>query len=110
MGKGETGGKVAAPIFKQFMADALGDQPAIPFRIPNGLSLVRVDAKTGLLAQPGDGNVILEAFKEGTGPRAPEAPVFYDEPVAANENGDPLAPQTRRQTPTSLSSGTGGLY
>lgn len=110
MGKGETGGKVAAPIFKQFMAEALGDQPAIPFRIPNGLSLVRVDAKTGLLAQPGDGNVILEAFKEGTGPRAPEAPVFYDEPMAANENGDPLAPQTRRQTPTSLSSGTGGLY
>lgn len=110
MGKGETGGKVAAPIFKQFMADALGDQPAIPFRIPNGVNLVRVNAKTGLLAQPGDNNVILEAFKEGTGPRAPEAPIFYDAPIAANENGDPLAPPTRRQTPTSLSSGTGGLY
>lgn len=110
MGKGETGGKVAAPIFKQFMADALGDQPAIPFRIPNGMNLVRVHAKTGLLAQPGDDNVILEAFKEGTGPRAPEAPITYDEPIAANENGDPLAQPTRRRTPTSLSSGTGGLY
>ena len=110
MGRGETGGKVAAPIFKQFMADALGDQPAIPFRIPNGVNLVRVNAKSGLLAQPGDDNVILEAFKEGTGPRVPDAPIFYDEPMAANENGDPLASTTRRQVPTSLSSGTGGLY
>ena len=63
LGQGEAGGKVAAPIFGEFMAEALKDEPAIPFRVPSGISLVRVNAKTGRPAGPGDSNVILEAFK-----------------------------------------------
>ena len=47
---------------------ALKNKPAIPFRIPSGIHLVRVDAATGLPAQPGDKNVIFEAFKPGTAP------------------------------------------
>jgi penicillin-binding protein 1A len=68
LGWGETGSSVAAPIFRDFMAAALQGQPAIPFRIPPGIRLVRVNAKTGLLAQPGDRVVIREAFKPGTEP------------------------------------------
>jgi penicillin-binding protein 1A len=45
------------------MAEALKDQPAIPFRIPPGIRLVRLNAETGELARPGDRNVMLEAFK-----------------------------------------------
>ena len=45
---------MAAPIFKDIMAAALGDKPAIPFRIPSGVRLVRVAAATGLPAKPGD--------------------------------------------------------
>ncbi|MEK7266834.1 MAG: penicillin-binding protein 1A [Pseudomonadota bacterium] len=63
LGQGEAGGRVAAPIFGDFMAAALKDQPGVPFRIPSGIRLVRVNAKTGRPAGPGDGNVILEAFK-----------------------------------------------
>ncbi|MEL7490716.1 MAG: penicillin-binding protein 1A [Pseudomonadota bacterium] len=63
LGRGEAGGTVAAPIFAEFMADALKEEPAIPFRVPSGIRLVRVNAKTGKPAGPGDGNVILEAFK-----------------------------------------------
>lgn len=63
LGQGEAGGRVAAPIFGEFMAAALKDQPGIPFRIPSGIRLVRVNAKTGQPAGPGDPNVILEAFK-----------------------------------------------
>ncbi len=63
LGQGEAGGRVAAPIFGDFMAAALDDQPGIPFRIPSGIRLVRVNAKTGQPAGPGDPNVILEAFK-----------------------------------------------
>ncbi|MGF1543310.1 MAG: PBP1A family penicillin-binding protein [Parvularculaceae bacterium] len=65
LGNGEAGGKVAAPIFADFMAAALEDEAAIPFRIPSGVRLVRVNAKTGEPARAGDGNVILEAFKTG---------------------------------------------
>ena len=68
LGRGETGSSVAAPIFKDIMAAALGDQPAIPFRIPSGVRLVRVAAATGLPAQPGDEDVIFEAFRPGTEP------------------------------------------
>ncbi len=63
LGQGEAGGKVAAPIFADFMVEALNDVAGIPFRVPSGIRLVRVDAKTGRPAAPGDSNVILEAFK-----------------------------------------------
>ncbi len=68
LGAKETGSSVAAPIFREFMAAALADKPAIPFRIPPGIRLVRVNAETGRLAGPGDARVILEAFKPGTVP------------------------------------------
>ena len=63
LGQGEAGGIVAAPIFGDFMAEALRDEPGIPFRVPSGIRLVRVNAKTGRPAGPGESNVILEAFK-----------------------------------------------
>ena len=68
MGKRETGSSVAAPIFKDFMEDALKDVPPIPFRVPAGLKNVRINAKTGRPARPGDENVIWEAFVTGTEP------------------------------------------
>ncbi|MEM6414501.1 MAG: penicillin-binding protein 1A [Pseudomonadota bacterium] len=63
LGQGEAGGRVAAPIFADFMAEALANEPGIPFRVPSGIRLVRVNAKTGRPARAGGGNVILEAFK-----------------------------------------------
>ncbi len=69
LGNRETGSSVAAPIFKQFMAEALADRPSIPFRIPEGIRLVRVNVETGLVAQAGESNIILEAFKPGSVPR-----------------------------------------
>jgi penicillin-binding protein 1A len=68
LGRHETGGTVAAPIFRDFMGAALRDQPAIPFRTPPGIELVRVNVESGQLARPGDKHVIYEAFKPGTVP------------------------------------------
>ena len=62
LGPKETGGSVAAPLFRDFMAEALKDQPATPFRAPSGVRLVRVDPRTGRPAMPGDARVIFEAF------------------------------------------------
>ena len=64
----EQGATAAAPIFRDFMDEALRGQPAIPFRIPATVRLVRVSVETGRLAQFGDTNVILEAFRPGTEP------------------------------------------
>jgi penicillin-binding protein 1A len=74
LGRHETGGTVAAPVFRDFMGAALRDQPAIPFRIPPGIELVRVNVETGQPAKSGDKQVIYEAFKPGTEPTG-EGPV-----------------------------------
>jgi penicillin-binding protein 1A len=95
LGRHETGSSVAAPIFRDFMKDALADQPAIPFRIPPGIRLVRVNARTGQLAQPGDSNVILEAFKPGNIPTGESAVI-----EGYTETGSLSSPAP----------GTGGLY
>ena len=68
LGDKETGSNVAAPIFRDFMAEALKGKPGIPFRVPKGVRLVRVHATTGLPAQSGDYPIILEAFRPGTEP------------------------------------------
>ncbi|MBX2834304.1 MAG: penicillin-binding protein 1A [Micavibrio sp.] len=68
MGKRETGSSVALPIFKDFMKAALKDEPLLPFRMPDGIRNVQVNAETGARARPGDSKVIWEAFKVGTEP------------------------------------------
>ncbi|MEZ5936671.1 MAG: penicillin-binding protein 1A [Hyphomonadaceae bacterium] len=68
MGAGESGGRVAGPIFRDFMMAALKDAPALPFRVPAGVRSVEIDADTGCLPGPNSQRVILEAFKPGTEP------------------------------------------
>ena len=75
LGKEQTGGRVAAPIFLSFMEAALGDTPVSDFAIPDGVALVSVK---------GD----LECFKKGTEPAARHA---------ASETG--RARPRRRTTP-----------
>lgn len=110
LGRAETGGRTAAPIFRDIMMDEVGHKPAIPFRIPPGINLVKVDAKTGELASSTSPNVILEAFKEGTDPQ-PEGvstslSVVTGSPVS-NLNG---ASTSAIPADTNVNSGTGGLY
>ncbi len=68
LGAGESGGRVATPVFEYFMEDAMAGRPAVPFRIPSGVRLVRIDPATGLLARPGEPGAVLEAFRPGTEP------------------------------------------
>jgi penicillin-binding protein 1A len=105
LGRGETGGRLAAPIVKDFMKVALADKPAVPFRVPPGIKLVRVDLKTGQRAGPDSQKIILEAFKPGTAP-----PDTYS--VIGNSDnrngfwGAAVSPDADR----AVRSGTGGLY
>jgi penicillin-binding protein 1A len=64
-----SGGSIAAPIVRDFLKVALADKPAVPFRVPAGIKLIRVDARSGMRAGSGQGGgTILEAFKPGTAP------------------------------------------
>lgn len=105
LGRGGTGGHLAAPIAKDFLKLALADKPAVPFRVPAGIKLIRVDAKSGMRAGPGDsGRTILEAFKPGTAP-----PDNYSAIGVADADGRTLSvsPDADRAI---IRSGTGGLY
>ncbi|WP_336799660.1 penicillin-binding protein 1A [Kaistia sp. MMO-174] len=103
MGRGMTGGEVAAPIAGDFFKLALADKPGIPFRVPEGLTLIPIDRKTGMRSAAGNPGTILEAFKPGTGP-----PDTYSIIGQTDANGQPLtvAPEADR----AVISGTGGLY
>ena len=68
MGRGATGGHLAAPVFNEFMNDADKDIPPSKFIVPEGMKMIAVNRKTGMQAQPGDPDAIVEAFKPGTGP------------------------------------------
>ena len=95
--------EVAAPIFRDFMKVALADKPAVPFRVPAGIKLIRIDPKTGMRAAPGDTRVILEAFKPGTAP--PDSYSVIGVPDAEGRAMGGAPPDDRM-----LRSGTGGLY
>ncbi|MFD0987581.1 penicillin-binding protein 1A [Methyloligella solikamskensis] len=79
MGRGETGGRVAGPVFLDFMKGALEDEPPVPFRAPPGVKLVRVNLKTGQPASGGDGAAIMEAFKPGQEPVGAVASSGYND-------------------------------
>jgi penicillin-binding protein 1A len=135
MGHGETGGSLAAPVVRDFLKEALKDVPAVPFRAPSGMKLVRVNHKSGLPASAGDKTAILEAFKpgqepagsvsedvidggemseeaygpspaDGFGPSPPPPPGYGPPPPPPPPFGRPPGPGNDR----ALTSGTGGLY
>ncbi|WP_159009375.1 penicillin-binding protein 1A [Bradyrhizobium sp. S69] len=104
LGRNAQGGHTAAPIARDFMKLALADKPATPFKIPAGIKLIRVDAKTGLRAGPDSGKIILEAFKPGTAPSD-----NYSAIGVADADG--RVPQAEPDGDRSLfRPGTGGLY
>ncbi len=72
LGPHDTGGGVAAPIFRDFMKAALANKTDVPFRVPDSVKLVRVNATTGKPAKAGDTNVIMEAFRLDTDLTKPE--------------------------------------
>jgi len=91
LGKTATGGVVAAPIFRDFMIEALKDAPATPFRVPPGIRLVRVNHLTGQLAKSGDKGTIFEAFKPGTEPNGENGTIVLDGGYAPGQSSPAAA-------------------
>ena len=56
---------MAAPIFRDFMKEALDNTPDLPFRRPAGIKLISVNPRTGLKVSSNQKGAILEAFKPG---------------------------------------------
>lgn len=115
MGQKETGGRVALPAFIEFMQQALKDTPSVPFRIPDGVRLIKMDRNTG--QPPGAGtapkDIILEAFRQdqipGSAPALDVSNPVFTEPLPVDESAMPYEQPVENQ-PASPVVGTGGLY
>jgi penicillin-binding protein 1A len=104
LGRGATGGQLAAPIVRDFLKVALADRPAIPFRVPAGIKLIRVNPRSGMRAGPGEQS-IMEAFKPGTAP-----PDGYSVIGVTDPDGRPVAPPQSGPPRGLFSGGDRGLY
>jgi penicillin-binding protein 1A len=86
LGERETGGGNAAPVFRDILEAALRGSPAVPFRAPPGVALVRMTAENG--------QTILEAFRPGT----------------ENSAVPPTEEATQGGTAAAVEQGLGGVY
>lgn len=84
LGSGETGGKVAAPIWTDFMKEALADRPVDDFPMPDGMTFAHINPATGKRATATSSHVILEIFASGTEPQLPQPPAPIVEVAGAN--------------------------
>ena len=65
LGRRETGSSVAVPIFKDFLSDHYFDKPILPFTIPKGIELVKINYDTGKISNEfNKSKTIYEAFSK----------------------------------------------
>jgi len=69
LGRGETGGKTALPMWIEFMQTALKDSPEIPLVPPQGIVKRYINKSSGLLSRAGHSNGMWEYFVEGVYPK-----------------------------------------
>ena len=130
MGGYAQGGRIAAPVFKQFAEVAFKDMPKTPFVAPPGIRMVRIDRVTGRrvygsfpTSEDPKSSVIWEAFQPETEPRrsfrrsAELAAEREDQAkltaarshVARSAGRDPLAPRAPADSGEFLQN-QGGIY
>ena len=68
LGKRESGGKAAVPIWVEVMSKAEDKKPVLEFPIPSGVVTARIDPATGALALDKTPSAMDEVFLDGTAP------------------------------------------
>ncbi len=68
LGRKEYGGTAALPIWMDYMGFALNGKPLREWEQPNGMTMVRIDPLSGLLARPGQEDAIFEIFRTELAP------------------------------------------
>jgi penicillin-binding protein 1A len=92
LGRQETGGRAALPIWVNFMEQALKSLPRLPFHQPSGIVVQKIDPLTGLLAPEGATDAVEEYFIAGTEPQevAPQTDQVNPDTILMN----PDVPET----------------
>jgi len=65
----EHGSQAALPVWIQFIQNALANKPEHSMKQPEGITTVRIDPATGMLAEPEQENAVFEMFTVDTVPK-----------------------------------------
>jgi len=88
LGKKETGGELALPMWIDFMRTALADVSPKSFKQPSGLTSAKIDPTSGMAARSDNGAAVMELFPSDKVPKkAPPRP--KRKPATAQEDGAP---------------------
>ncbi|MGA2734297.1 MAG: PBP1A family penicillin-binding protein [Syntrophobacteraceae bacterium] len=102
LGKGETGGHAACPIWVYFMKEYLANKPVETFQIPEGIIFAKINGSSGAVAGADEEGTVYAAFAEKI-PAPGSGPKLEGEETAAEahwETGDGQ-PQLRQVQPSS---------
>ena len=70
LGRGEVGGRAALPAWMEFMREALKDVPDDEPEMPEDIVMLRIDPRTGVLADATTEDAIFEIFRAEDAPGA----------------------------------------
>ena len=102
LGRDETGGKAALPIWIRYMSSALQGVPDVPYNVPDGVMKVKIDGLTGTLINEDEDGIYEYFYQENPPPTVETVLPAMEEPTAADfpesafpENmiNNPLQPQ-----------------
>ena len=78
LGSGGTGGQAAAPIWADYMQNAITSLPAEDFEAPENVSFVLINPRTGKLAKQEAAGAVMECFIKGTEPAEYDKTNLFD--------------------------------
>ena len=108
LGKDETGGKAALPIWIRYMATALRGSPDEPVSAPDGVMVLKIDPLLGIQIGEDEEGIYEYFYHENPPPEVPiyvpplEDPTFDDFPqqsIPDNMLDNPLQPQPPEHVP-----------
>ncbi len=101
LGKDETGGKAALPIWIRYMSTALRGAPDVPYRVPDGVVKIKINESNGALVDDDEAGIYEYFYQENPPSRrhyfTPSLeelpPEFSDNSSPSNMTDNPLQPQ-----------------
>jgi len=84
LGKDETGGKAALPIWIRYMSTALQGMPDVPYTVPDGVMKVKIDALLGTLVNEDEEGIYEYFYQENPPPAVETVLPPMEDPTAAD--------------------------
>jgi penicillin-binding protein 1A len=107
LGRRESGGRAALPVWVDIIAARERGQPVVDFPMPSGIVTAQIDPETGLLAYEGLVGAVDEVFLEGTAPTEIARPpdvidpgTFLMEQMGGGESPSPASVEGGTPTPS----------